>query len=130
RAAIDQSPFKKDIIELGWISSEDLPYLMNAAEALVFPSLCEGFGMPILEAFACGTPVVASRGSVFQEVGGDAILSVDPLDEKDIARVIEKILADQSLRQEKIRLGFERVKQFSWERCARETVEVFMKHVT
>ena len=100
---------------------------MNAASVFVFPSLYEGFGLPVLEAFACGTPVVASRGTSLEEVGGNCALYVDPENVEDIANGIERLLSDQSLREEKIQKGFERVSNFSWEKCAGETARVLLE---
>src|SRR3989338_2027149 len=122
KTAIETSPNKSDIIIPGWVGPDELPYLMNAASVFVFPSLYEGFGLPVLEAFACGTPVVASKGTSLEEVGGDAAVYVEPENVEDIANGIERLLSDKSLREEKIQKGFERVKNFSWEQCARETM--------
>ncbi len=126
KEAIDKSPFKNDIITPGWVGPDDVPYLMNAASVFVFPSLYEGFGIPVLEAMACGVPVVASCGNSLEEVGGDAALSVDPQKPEEIASAVQRLMTDEVLRQEKIRLGFERVKQFSWEKTARETMRILM----
>jgi len=129
--AIVDSPFKNDIITPGWVSEEDLPDLMQGAEVFVFPSLYEGFGMPILEAMASGVPVVASKGSgsasittASQEVGGEACLYIDPLNVEDIANKILELLQNQELRKKEIELGLERVKNFGWEKCAGETFKI------
>ena len=119
---INESPFKNDIITPGFVPEEDLPYLMNAAEAFVFPSLYEGFGLPILEALSCGTPIVASKGSSLEEIGGDACVYVDQMDSEDIARGISEIMQNDELKMMNIKKGLERVKEFSWEKCARETL--------
>jgi len=123
---INKSPYKKDIITLGWVDNEDLPALMRGAEVFVFPSLYEGFGIPILEAFASGTPVVTSVGSATQEVGGDACEYVDPTNVTDIARGIEKIMTNLEYKKSNIEKGKNRIKDFSWEKCARETWQVLI----
>jgi len=120
---------EKDVIFSENLTDAEVVALMNAADVFVFPSLEEGFGFPPLEAMACGTPVVTSNVSSLPEVVGDAALLVDPENVEEIASAIEKVLTDEKLREELIRKGFERVKRFSWEKTARETIEVY-KSVT
>lgn len=107
---------------LGHVSREQLAPLYSGAKALVYTSLYEGFGLPILEAMACHCPVVASNTSSIPEVAGDAAVLVDPTNPQDIAEGVEKALAE---RQKWIRLGKKRVKQFSWEKTARTTLKVY-----
>ena len=126
REAIENSQFKSNILTPGWVNEDDLPALMRGASVFVFPSLAEGFGMPILEAFASGTPVVASQGGTLQEVGGDACIYVDPLSVEEIADAILK-LQIQNYKSQIVERGKERVKDFSWEKCAEETIEVIGK---
>ncbi len=121
KKVISESEFKNDIIVPGWVEEKDLPALMQGAEVFVFPSLYEGFGIPVLEAFAAGTPVVASRGGASQEIGGSACEYVDPMNTDSIVKGIEK--ARQGDNVEK---GKERAENFSWEKCARETWEVLI----
>ncbi len=116
---------EKDVILTGYISTEDMPILLSSADALVFPSLHEGFGLPILEAMACGCPVITSNCSSMPEVVGDTGVLVDPYSEEEIAHAIEKVLTDTELRNKMRKMGFERAKIFSWERTARETLKVF-----
>ena len=116
---IENSAYKDDIIVLGWVENQDLPALMQSAGVFVFPSLYEGFGIPVLEAFVSGTPVVASSGGASQEIGGDACEYVDPMSVGDIVRGVEKAIQGNNIEK-----GKERVKNFSWEKCARETWEV------
>jgi glycosyltransferase involved in cell wall biosynthesis len=92
---------------------------------LVYPSIYEGFGMPILEAMACGTPVVTSARGAMAEVAGDAALLVEPESVESIADGISRVLRDESLRRELVRRGNARVGEFSWERAARQTRAVF-----
>jgi len=107
------------------IDREDLVYLYNGAAAFVFPSFYEGFGLPPLEAMACGTPVVASDIPVFKEVLNDAALLADPYNPEDIAQKIYTVISNEELRNNLIRKGFERIKIFSWERTASQTLNVF-----
>lgn len=109
---------------LGYVADEDLPALFNGALAYVIPSLYEGFGMTILEAQACGTPVLASNVSSLPEVVGDAGLLVDPLDVRAIAAGIERLATDQQYRTELRARGLRHAAAWTWERTARETLAV------
>ena len=110
---------------LGAIADEDLPGLYNLAEILAYPSLIEGFGMPLLESMACGTPVVTSGRGALREVGGDAVIYVDPEDIDSIAHGLMTTLNDRAL-QEQLRVkGLARAKQFSWEESARHTLAAY-----
>ena len=106
----------------GYVADEDRGALYAGALALLFPSLHEGFGFPVLEAMHCGTPVITSRTSSLPELAGDAALLVDPTDEADLARQMTRLLADEALRQRLIRDGHARADEFTWERAARETL--------
>jgi glycosyltransferase involved in cell wall biosynthesis len=99
-------------------SDDALARLYRGAELLVMPSLIEGFGLPALEAMACGTPVIVSRGTALPEVVGEAGLFIDPLDIQDMTRAIERLLGDRDLRTTMRQLGMERSRQFSWARVA------------
>jgi glycosyltransferase involved in cell wall biosynthesis len=107
----------------GFVPEEDLAALLSGALAFVFPSLYEGFGLPVVEAMACGTPVVCSQTSSLPEVAGDAALLVDPLDPEDLAGALLRIVGDEGLRRELVQRGFQQARQFSWRRCARETLD-------
>jgi glycosyltransferase involved in cell wall biosynthesis len=109
----------------GPVPAEDLPALYNAADLFVYPSLYEGFGLPPLEAMACGTPVVTSNVSSLPEVVGDAALLVDPHDECALTEAMARALSDTELRQDMRARGLERARHFSWERSARETLAVY-----
>jgi glycosyltransferase involved in cell wall biosynthesis len=108
----------------GYVADEDLAALYSGAMGFVFPSLYEGFGIPVLEAQGCGVPVMASNNSSLPEVAGDSALLVDPLDVDAIAAAMARLIAEPELRAELTRRGFENVKRFSWEKCARETLAV------
>jgi len=115
------------VIFPGFVPDEDLPAIYSAAELFVFPSLYEGFGLPPLEAMACGTPVVVSNTSSLPEVVGEAGLMVDPRDVRALAEAMERVLTDEHLRAELTANGLERARQFTWERAAQETMEVYLK---
>lgn len=121
-----QTPGLADkVLFLNYISADELPALYAGAKAFVFPSLYEGFGLPPLEAMACGCPVVVSNVASLPEVCGDAAYCVDPYDVESIADGIHKVLTDQALRQAMIEKGLERAKLFSWERSAQKHIKVF-----
>lgn len=114
---------------LPWLSTDELELLYASSDVLLYPSLYEGFGLPILDAFASGVPVITSNVSSMPEVGGDAVLYVEPLNVKDIKDKLNMISSDNKLREELIKKGFARVRQFSWEKAAKETAEVYKKLV-
>jgi glycosyltransferase involved in cell wall biosynthesis len=109
----------------GYVEDADLPALYSAAEAFVYPSLYEGFGLPPLEAMACGAPVITSNVSSLPEVVGAAGLTHDPNDMRALTEAIAKLLGDQSAREHFRREGFKQAARFSWERAARETQAVY-----
>ena len=114
-----------NIVFTRYIPQGDLTQLLIGATALLFPSLYEGFGLPILEAFAAGVPVLTSNISSMPEVAGDAALLVDPYNVDSIKQGIIKLAMDKELRQELIDKGCKRMEMFSWSRCARETINVY-----
>ncbi|MDR7556478.1 MAG: glycosyltransferase family 1 protein [Armatimonadota bacterium] len=128
--AIRDNRLENRIRYLGFVPDEHLPALLTGAKALVFPSLHEGFGLPVLEAMACGTPVVTSNRSSLPEVAGDAALLVDPLDVESIAWGIERIVANSKLAAELVQRGFQRATRFSWETAAREVLDVYRSCVS
>ncbi len=114
---------------LGYLPGDDLAALMAGCTAFVMPSLYEGFGLPVLEAMACGVPVVTSRGGALEEVAGGAAILVDPQDTDEIAAGIERVLDDTALRETLVCKGLARAAQFSWERTARETLRVYERAI-
>jgi len=115
----------KDKISCIFASENQLIELYSKATAFVFPSLYEGFGIPILEAFASNCPAILSNTSSFPEVGGNAAVYFDPNNIEDMRTQIERVITSKTLQNELIKKGKERVKQFSWEKCAKETMEVY-----
>ncbi|MCS7222001.1 MAG: glycosyltransferase family 1 protein [Anaerolineae bacterium] len=109
----------------GYVPAAELPAWYQAAEVFIYPSLYEGFGLPPLEAMACGTPVITSNTSSLPEVVGDAALLVDPYDVEAIAEALARLLEDAELRQRLREAGLARARLFSWERTARETVAAY-----
>jgi len=109
----------------GYVRGEDLPEIYAGSEVFLYPSLYEGFGLPVLEAMACGTPVVCSRATSLPEVAGEAALLVDPHRPEDMAEAVARLLGDPALRREHRCLGLDRARTFDWERTARETLQVY-----
>ncbi|WP_438434460.1 glycosyltransferase family 4 protein [Gorillibacterium sp. sgz500922] len=118
-------PYLKDVILTDYVPQEDLPLLYSAAEVFVYPSIFEGFGLPVLESMACGTPVVTSNTSCLPEIAGGAAVLVNPLDEDEIAAGIVKLLRDPKARQDYMARGLARSQDFSWEATGRATSEVY-----
>jgi len=110
---------------IGGVPPEDLPALYSAARLFVLPSLYEGFGLPVLEAMACGTPVVCSHASSLPEVAGDAALLVEPHDVDGLAAALQRALSDEALRRQMIERGLAQAARFSWAKAARETLAVY-----
>jgi glycosyltransferase involved in cell wall biosynthesis len=110
---------------LGFVPDEHLFPLYRGALALIFPSLYEGFGLPPLEAFACGTPVVASNVSSIPEVLGDGAVLLDPRDEEGFVNAVEKIRTNEAFRKELVEKGAQRIKAFSWAETARKTMRAY-----
>jgi glycosyltransferase involved in cell wall biosynthesis len=121
---INGARLKNKIVLLDYIKNEDLLVLYNAALAFVFPSLYEGFGLPVLEALACGCPVITSNISSLPEVGNNACLYVNPYQVDEIALAMKRILTDENLRKELQAKGLIQAKKFSWQKTAKETIKV------
>jgi glycosyltransferase involved in cell wall biosynthesis len=127
RKAVEDSPYRKDISLSGYVPETEKASIYATADAFVFPSLYEGFGLPVMDAMSRGVPVICSDSSSLRELGEGAALLVDPKDEENIATAMRTIFTDETKRQELIRQGYARVKDRSWERCARETLEALLK---
>lgn len=111
----------------GYVAREYLPALYSGAAVFVYPSFYEGFGLPLLEAMACGTPVITSNVSSLPEVVGDAGILVDPHDVKRIRDEIERLIEDSSYRTFLTDKGLKRALQFTWDDCARRTMDVYSR---
>jgi len=122
---VRQLSMNDEVIFTGYVDWADVPVFYNAAVLFVFPSICEGFGAPVLEAMACGVPVLTSHGSSLEEVAGGAAILSDPLSVRSIADAMEKALADPELRRSLREKGLKRVTDFSGARKAKQTVSVY-----
>lgn len=112
---------------LDQVPDNDLVAFYNLAEAFVFPSLYEGFGLPVLEAMACGTPVIVSKAASLPEVAGDAAILVDPYDEINIAGAILRVLSDSEQAKALGQKGLQRARMFTWERTARQVIDIYSR---
>ncbi|MCB9143514.1 MAG: glycosyltransferase family 4 protein [Anaerolineales bacterium] len=124
-ATVQQAGLEERVVFPGYVDDADLPALYSAATAYVYPSLYEGFGLPPLEAMACGTPVVCSTAASLPEVVGDAAVSIDPLRVDSLAQGLREVLGNAGLRDDLRARGLRRAAQFSWDRCAAETLAVY-----
>jgi glycosyltransferase involved in cell wall biosynthesis len=124
-AALEGYCPQKDVLFLDYVPAEDLPALYRAAWLLVYPSLFEGFGIPLVEAMSCGCPIVCSNVTSLPEVVGDAALLVNPYDVEELADAIQRVLHDEDLRAGLVAKGLARARHFSWERAARQTAQVY-----
>ncbi len=117
------------VVFTGWVPEEDKPALLSGATAFVFPSLYEGFGLPAIEALACGTPVIASNRTSLPEVVGDGGILVEPTDAEALAEAMELLLVDEALRGEWRQKALVQAARFSWEQTAQDTLAVYRKVV-
>ncbi len=124
-AALEASPAREGVLFTGFVADDDLPALYSGAMAFVFPSLYEGFGLPPLEALACGAPVLCSNTSSLPEVVGDAALTMDPTSVEAIREGLRRLSGDTLLRAELREKGLRRAAAFSWERAAQETLALY-----
>jgi glycosyltransferase involved in cell wall biosynthesis len=129
-AAVDKLGMRERVHFIGFADDADLPTLYSAARCVAFPSLYEGFGLPILEAMACGTPVITSNVSSLVEVAGAAALLVDPLSVEQIAAALDSLLHDNTLYNRLAAQGFARAKLFTWERAAEELRGLYARLLT
>lgn len=114
---------------LGYVPDENLPTLYSKAQAFVFPSLFEGFGLPLLEAMACGCAIITSNLSSMPEIAGKAALLVNPYDQNEIFQALRDLSTNSPLKEKLIKEGFQQVKKYSWQKCAQETIAVFKELV-
>jgi glycosyltransferase involved in cell wall biosynthesis len=127
---IGKLSFQEEVILTGWVPAEHLSALYAKADVLVFPSLYEGFGLPVLEAMEHGVPVVTANVPSLSEAAGDATMAVDPHDAKAIAAAIHRVLVDPAFRERLVAKGYEHARMFSWEQAARQTLAVYEQAVS
>jgi glycosyltransferase involved in cell wall biosynthesis len=124
-AAVEELGLEEKVIFAGFVADGDLPALYNLADLFVFPSLYEGFGLPPLEAMACGTPVITSNASSLPEVVGEAGLMVEATDVKALAEAMKRVLEDDVLREGMIAKGLEQARQFTWQKAAAKLLNLY-----
>lgn len=129
-ARVESLGLQKQVLFAGYVPDDELPLWYNAASALLFPSLYEGFGLPVAEAMACGTPVIAADTSAIPEVAGEAALLFAPQDVTGLVKQITAVLDNQELAGTMRERGLRQAQQFSWERAGRETAEVYRRALT
>ncbi|MEC4686365.1 MAG: glycosyltransferase family 1 protein [Nitrospirota bacterium] len=122
---VEQEKLTDSVVFAGAVPHEEIALVYENADMFVYPSSVETFGLPVLEAMACGTPVVASNRMSVPEIGGDAALIVDPDNVSEMSEAIYRIIIDEKLKKTLIKKGYKRVRQFTWEKTAQETLEVF-----
>lgn len=125
--AREASPYRDDILPLGRVSFDNLRALYQGARFFAFPSLYEGFGLPILEAFASGVPVLTADNSSLREVAGDGALYCQADDVADMVRQMERLWSDETLRVDLVAKGYQELKRFSWDTCAQKTLDVILR---
>ncbi|HHS50409.1 MAG TPA: glycosyltransferase family 1 protein [candidate division Zixibacteria bacterium] len=124
-ASVRQLGIEDSVMFIGYVPFEDLPALYSSADVFCYPSLYEGFGLPVLEAMACGTPVVTSNLSSMPEVAGDCAILVDPSSAESIADGLRRLAQDDALREDFKARGLARAKEFTWQNCARKTLDIY-----
>ncbi len=124
--ALEIEKLKQLIYQIGYIQIDELVHFYHGAEAFIFPSLYEGFGLPILEAMACGIPVIASNAGSIPEVGNGAALYFNPNKIEEITSILKEFLTDQNLKYQLRKKGLKNIEKYSWEKCAQETIKVLL----
>jgi glycosyltransferase involved in cell wall biosynthesis len=122
---VEELGLREHVVFTGAVPEQDLPALMNGALLFIYPSLYEGFGLPVLEAMACGVPVITSNVSSLPEVAGDAAVLVNPCDVQELAEAIQHLITNRETRQALREKGFAQAGRFSWERAAVETLQMY-----
>jgi glycosyltransferase involved in cell wall biosynthesis len=123
---LQRPELKGRVVHVGFVRERaDIAAFYSAADVFVFPTLYEGFGLPVLEAMTCGCPVVTSNNTSIPEVAGDAALCVDAEDDAAIASAVRRVLDDAGLRETLVARGIEQARKFSWQSCASVTLEVY-----
>jgi glycosyltransferase involved in cell wall biosynthesis len=127
---IEELDLRHAVLFTGYVPDRDLPAVCSAATAAVMPSVYEGFGLPVLEAMACGTPVLSSSMSSLPEVGGEAVRYFDPYDVADLTIAIREIWNDAELRRQMSKKGLEQASRFSWAHAARQTLDIYERVIS
>ncbi len=122
---INNSPYNNEIVSVGYAPKNELPVFYSEAEIFVYPSIYEGFGLPVLESMACGTPVITSEVSGMPEVGGSAVQYVNPNNVSDLAQLITKLCSESEIRKKYGQMGISQAAKFSWEKTAKEYITLF-----
>jgi glycosyltransferase involved in cell wall biosynthesis len=120
---IEEFDLDLEVIMLGWVAEKDMPYIYNGASAFIFPTRHEGFGIPVIQALACGVPTAVSNIEVMKEVAGDSVLFFNPYEKNAISYAMKTLISDDKLRDDLKAKGLERAKLFSWEKAAKETLK-------
>jgi glycosyltransferase involved in cell wall biosynthesis len=126
-ARIERLGLARAVRFVGYVPVADLPFIYNLSEFFLFPSLYEGFGLPVIEAMACGTPVITSATSSLGEIAAGAALTIDPEDTGALAEAIDRLARDRTLRAHLAEQGLARAQTFSWQRTAREMLTVYRR---
>lgn len=124
---INKLGLEDDVVLPGWVQDKDLPYIYCLADLFIFPSIYEGFGIPLIEAMSCGCPIVTSNAGGLPEIAGDAAVLVNPYDVDEISTAMCKVIDDSDLQKNLISNGYRQVKNFSWNKCAHEVLNEFNK---
>ncbi|MFN5834710.1 MAG: glycosyltransferase family 4 protein, partial [Akkermansiaceae bacterium] len=127
KSAASASPFASDIRFLGFVPDADLPNLYRAAQAMVYPSLFEGFGLPPVEAMACGTPVISSTRGALEEVVAEAALTINPEDVENMTQALTRIAEDDGLARDLRAKGISNAARFRWSRTADEVMKIYRR---
>jgi glycosyltransferase involved in cell wall biosynthesis len=122
---VEELGLTKDVVFAGVVPDKDLPALMNGALMFVYPSLYEGFGLPVLEAMDCGVPVITSNVSSLPEITGDAAVLADPCDVESLAEAMQSLIESEEARASLRSRGLSQAARFSWERASRETLHIY-----
>jgi glycosyltransferase involved in cell wall biosynthesis len=124
-AKVDELGLGQEVVFPGYVAGDDLPFFYQAAEVFVFPSIFEGFGLPVLESMACGIPTITSRGSSLEELAGDGALIIDPNDTGSIATAMESVLSSAELRRDLVARGLRRSAEFTIQKFAQRVLDVY-----
>ncbi|MFA5871205.1 MAG: glycosyltransferase family 1 protein [Parcubacteria group bacterium] len=122
-----KSKYIKDITFIGYVDGDDKPYIYNLSSIFIYPSFFEGFGLPVLEAMACGKPIICSNSSSFPEVVEKAAITIDPDRPDEMAEILLSLLKSNKLQDRLSSASLNQAKKFSWEKCAQETLDLFQK---